>query len=191
MGVGPLKRAVFLDRDGVLNRAIVREGKPYPPASLEEMEIPAGTAQALHELKRHGYVLVVVTNQPDVARGTQSRQMIEAMHAHMGSLLPVDAFYVCFHDDREDCPCRKPKPGLLTMAAAGLGIDLAVSYMVGDRWRDVDAGHAAGCRTVWIDYGYRERGPSAPPEARVADLWEAVKYIVEQSEVGDASAHTG
>jgi transaldolase len=176
------RRAVFLDRDGVLNRAVVRDGRPYPPASVEEMEIPPGTAEALRELKRLGYLLVVVTNQPDVSRGKQTREAVEAIHARMGAELPLDVFRTCYHDDKEDCPCRKPKPGLLTMAAADLGIDLAASFMVGDRWRDVDAGAAAGCRTVWLDMQYRERGPSQPADARVADLWEAVRYIARISE---------
>lgn len=191
MGIGPLKRAVFLDRDGVLNRAVVKDGKPYPPASAEEMEIPTGTADALSELKRLGYLLIVVTNQPDVARGRQSKEAVEAMHTRMAAVLPLDAFRVCYHDDAEDCPCRKPRPGLLTEAAAEFGIGLANSFMVGDRWRDVDAGAAAGCRTVWIDQGYRERGPSQPPDSRVKDLWEAVKYIARLSEDRDANPRDG
>ena len=94
--------------------------------------------------------------------------------------MPLDEFLVCPHDDRDACDCRKPTPGLLLEAQARHGIDLRRSFLVGDRWRDVDAGRAAGCRTVFLDYGYRERGPSAPPDARVASLAEAVDWIVEQ-----------
>jgi D-glycero-D-manno-heptose 1,7-bisphosphate phosphatase len=175
-------RAVFLDRDGVLNRAIVRDGKPYPPQTLAELELLPDIAECLKQLKEKGFLLIVVTNQPDVARGKQTQETIAAMHSLMKSLLPVDEFRVCFHDDAQDCGCRKPKPGLLMQAALERGISLADSYMVGDRWRDVDAGAAAGCRSVWIDRGYRERAPVHTPEARVSDLCEAVRWILKDSE---------
>lgn len=181
MGVGPLKRAVFLDRDGVLNRAVVRDGKPYPPATADEMEIVPEAAAALADLKGLGYLLIVVTNQPDVARGTQSREAVKEMHRRMAAVLPVDEFRVCYHDSADGCACRKPKPGMLLEAAAEHGIDLGASFMIGDRWRDVEAGQAAGCRVVWIDYGYQEKGPGTAPDAVVADLREAVDWIVAQS----------
>ena len=136
--------AVFLDRDGVLNRAIVRDGKPYPPASLAELEIVEGAAGCLERLKNLGFLLLVVTNQPDVSRGTQSIEAIQAMHETMRQTLPLDDFLVCPHDDRDACQCRKPLPGLFLEAQARYGIDLAGSFMVGDRWRDIDAGRAAG-----------------------------------------------
>ena len=174
------RRAVFLDRDGVLNQAIVRGGKPYPPASLAEMIIVEGARESLERLKNSGFLLLVVTNQPDVARGTQTMEHIESMHQAMGRTLPVDEFLVCPHDDKDTCGCRKPAPGLLLQAAARYDIDLGGSFLVGDRWRDVDAGHAAGCRTVFLDQGYQERGPSATPDARVASLPEAVDWILRQ-----------
>ncbi len=178
MGIGAVKRAVFLDRDGVLNRAIVREGKPYPPASPGEVEIDAGVPAALARLKAAGFLLLVITNQPDVARGTETRENVEAIHARLRETLVVDEFLVCFHDDGDGCACRKPKPGLLLEAAARYNIDLPSAFVVGDRWRDIDAGHAAGCRTVWIDRGYAERGPSHPPETRVRSLGEAADWII-------------
>jgi histidinol-phosphate phosphatase family protein len=184
VGVGAL-RAVFLDRDGVLNRAIVRDGKPYPPAGLDDFEILPDVAQALAELKKDGFLLIVVTNQPDVARGTQERALIEGMHQAMRQALPIDDFFVCYHDDRDGCDCRKPKAGLLLRAAEKYGVQLTDSYLIGDRWRDIDAGRAAGCTTVWIDRGYRERGPSQAPAARVGSLAEAVRWIrMRDSEVG-------
>jgi len=174
-------RAVFLDRDGVLNRAVVRDGKPYPPGSLAEMEIVEGAAAALARLKDLGFLLLVVTNQPDVSRGTQSMVAIEEMHQAMRQTLPLDDFLVCPHDDRDGCQCRKPLPGLFLEAQARYGVDLARSFMVGDRWRDVDAGQAAGCRTVWIDQHYRERGPALAPDATVDSLADAVDWIVSSS----------
>jgi D-glycero-D-manno-heptose 1,7-bisphosphate phosphatase len=180
-------RAVFLDRDGVLNRAIVRDGKPYPPASLEELEIVEDAAGSLQRLKDLGFLLLVVTNQPDVARGTQALSTIQAMHEAMRQTLPLDEFLICPHDDPDGCRCRKPLPGLLLEAQARYGIDLGNSFLVGDRWRDIDAGHAAGCRTVLLDLNYRERGPSLPPDAKVGSLREAVDWIVRNSERDDHS----
>ncbi len=175
-------RAVFLDRDGVLNRAIVRDGKPYPPASLAEMEIVEGAASGLARLKALGFLLLVVTNQPDVARGMQSLDTIRAMHDVMRQTLPLDDFLICPHDDVDGCQCRKPAPGLMIEAQQRYGVELSRSFMVGDRWRDIDAGQAAGCRTVFLDRNYRERGPSVPPDARVSSLPEAVDWIVSNSE---------
>ena len=178
---GQARPAVFLDRDGVLNRAFVRDGKPYPPSGLEELELMPEVASSLFDLKAHGFDLYVITNQPDVARGAQSRETIEAMHRKLALLLPVDDILVCYHDDKDHCDCRKPKAGLLFEAQRKHNIDLARSFVVGDRWRDIDAGHAAGCKTVLIDYGYRERKPAQAPEATVRSLREAADWIMNSS----------
>lgn len=172
-----LKRAVFLDRDGVLNAAVVRNGKPYPPATAAELQIPDGTAEALARLKEQEYLLLVVTNQPDVARGSQKREVVEEINRRLRDALPLDDIFTCFHDDDDACDCRKPKPGLMTRAAAQYGIDLSRSFLVGDRWRDIDAGAGAGCKTVWIDGGYAERSPSVH-DVRVSSLPEAVDWIL-------------
>jgi D-glycero-D-manno-heptose 1,7-bisphosphate phosphatase len=174
------RRAVFLDRDGVINRAIVRDGKPYPPAHVEELEVLPGVAAALQRLKTAGYLLVVVTNQPDVARGTQSRAMVEAIHARLASILPIDEFRACYHDDGDACACRKPKPGLIFDSARAHNLDLAASVVVGDRWRDVDAGEQAGCATVFLDHGYTERKPQKP-DAVFASLPEAAEWILSRT----------
>ena len=171
-------RAVFLDRDGVLNDAIVRNGKPYPPDNVADMRIPPGTAEALSRLKERDFLLLVVTNQPDVARGIQQKETVEEMGRRLRAELPLDDILVCYHDDQDDCDCRKPKPGLMLSAAQRYGIDLTRSYMIGDRWRDIDAGANAGCKTIWIDRGYAERGPTAPADARVNSLSEAVDWIL-------------
>lgn len=174
-----MRRAVFLDRDGVINRADVRDGSPHPPAGVDGLELLPGVRDALVRLDAAGFDLVVVTNQPDVARGTQTRATVEAMHAALGRMLPmIGAFRVCYHEDADACSCRKPAPGLLVGAAAERGIDLHRSYMVGDRWRDVEAGRRAGCVTVLIDREYREP-LTAVPDARVASLPEAADWILE------------
>lgn len=170
-------RAVFLDRDGVLNRAIVRDGKPYPPERLEEVEILPGVAEALARLREAGFKLVVATNQPDIARGTRNPECVDAINDHLRRELPLDAIYVCPHDSAQECDCRKPRPGLLTRAAADLDIDLAASFMVGDRWRDVAAGRSAGCRTFFIDYNYDEQRPD-DPDFVVGSLAEAAALVL-------------
>jgi D-glycero-D-manno-heptose 1,7-bisphosphate phosphatase len=178
LSVAASGRAVFLDRDGVLTRALVRDGKAYAPVTPAEMEIDAEAPAALARLKAAGFLLVVVTNQPDVARGITRREDVQRMHATLRAALPLDACFVCYHDDADACGCRKPLPGMLLQAAAAHAIDLARSFLIGDRWRDIDAGAAAGCRTVWIDRGYRERAPEHMPDARVDSLRAAADWIV-------------
>ena len=174
------RRAVFLDRDGVINRAVVRDGLPYGPDVIGDLEILPGVAAALSRLRAAGFYLVVVTNQPDVARGTRRREEVEAMHASLAALLPLDEVRACYHDDADNCTCRKPKPGMLEDAARAAGLDLTRSFMVGDRWRDVDAGRNAGCMTVFVDYDYSERRPERP-DATVRSLPEAADWILSRS----------
>ena len=172
-----IRRAVFLDRDGVINASMVRDGKPYPPASLEELKILPGVAEAIRALREAGFAVVVVTNQPDVATGIQRREVVETMHSNLRNELLIDDIRVCYHTDADNCACRKPKPGMLLEAAHDLAIDLARSFMVGDRWRDIEAGKVAGCYTFFIDYGYVERKPSSP-DVVVTSLKEASELIL-------------
>jgi D-glycero-D-manno-heptose 1,7-bisphosphate phosphatase len=174
-----LRPAVFLDRDGTLNAAVVREGKPYPPATVEELALLPGVVEGCARLKAAGYALVVATNQPDVGRGTQSRAAVDAIHARLCALLPLERVEASYDTGAEDppSPFRKPAPGLLLRAARELGLDLARSWMVGDRWRDVDCGRNAGCRTVFIDCGYHEN-LRTPPDFTVRGFAEAVDIIL-------------
>jgi D-glycero-D-manno-heptose 1,7-bisphosphate phosphatase len=171
-----MNRAVFLDRDGVLNEAVMRNGRPYPPGSLAELNLIPDTT-LLGRLKDAGFLLIVITNQPDVARHTQDRGTVEAINAAIGAALPIDEFFVCWHDDADSCDCRKPKPGLFFEAAARREIDLGRSFMVGDRWRDIDAGAAAGCLTVLIDRNYAEK-LSQNPDFRTGSLAAAIDWIL-------------
>jgi D-glycero-D-manno-heptose 1,7-bisphosphate phosphatase len=175
-------RAIFLDRDGVISRSVVRDGLPFAPTNLDEFEILPEAPAACQRLKQAGFLLVVATNQPDVGRGTMKKETVEAMHAKLRRQLPIDRVEVCYHPGhgQSNCDCRKPKPGLLLNAARELGIDLARSWMVGDRWRDIDCGHAGGCRTIFIDRGYSEDLKQAP-DFRVADLAEAADVILAHS----------
>lgn len=169
-------KAIFLDRDGVLNAAIVREGKPYPPNSLEDLVIPEDVLPALNTLKKLGFLLIVVTNQPDIARGKTSHSFVEAIHQYLLTQLPLDDIRICAHDDSDLCLCRKPLPGLLVKAAKEHHINLEKSYMIGDRWRDIEAGQAASCVSIFLDYGYLEKKPSKPDYV-AQSLGQAVNWI--------------
>lgn len=171
-------RAVFLDRDGVINQAIIRAGRPYPPAGVHETFVVADAPSSLARLKERGFLLLVVTNQPDVARQTLRPETLGEIHSFLSSQLPLDDFFVCLHDDSDNCDCRKPLPGMLLKAATKHRLDLTGSYLIGDRWRDIEAGAAAGCRTVLIDYKYNEKAPANGPDASVSSLSEAVDWIV-------------
>ena len=175
-----INKAVFLDRDGVLNRAVVRNGKPYPPANAAELALAPAAEEALRELKEAGFKLLVVTNQPDVAKGITTRAAVEEIHRKLASQLPVDEIFVCYHQDGDGCDCRKPKPGMILDAARKYNVDLTESFLVGDRWRDVEAGQNAGCRTILIDGGCEERQPARPADARVHSLREAADWILQE-----------
>jgi D-glycero-D-manno-heptose 1,7-bisphosphate phosphatase len=172
-----VKRAVFLDRDGVINEAPIRDGRPYSPATLAEFRILPGVPEALRTLDARGFVLIVATNQPDVGAGKQERDVVEAMHRRLMAELPLRDVVVCYHTDDAKCDCRKPRPGMLRRAAEAWDVDLRSSYMIGDRWRDVDAGRAAGCRTIFIDRGYTEPLQQTP-HATCRDLPEAAALIL-------------
>lgn len=172
-----MKRAVFLDRDGVINRAFVIDGRSYPPACLSEVEILPQVGLALTKLKSSGYYLIVVTNQPDVATGKTSKLVVDQINSQLANSLPIDEFRTCYHDDKDGCQCRKPLPGALLDAAIKYQIDLKNSFMIGDRWRDIEAGAAAGCKTFFINYGYQEKQPDCP-DFIVGSLAEAAEIII-------------
>jgi len=172
-----LRRAVFLDRDGVLNVARVKNGLPFPPASEVDVALYPDVVASCRALHDAGFFLIVVTNQPDIARGTTPRSTVDAIHEALAAQLPLDAIRMCPHDDADACACRKPKPGMLLEAAHEFDIDLRASFMVGDRWRDVAAGEMAGCVTFFLDRGYTERAPEKP-DYTVDGLQAAAEIIL-------------
>lgn len=157
----PLK-AVFLDRDGVINQTVFRRGAARAPQDLSEWAWMEGVHDTLRTLSARGYLLVVCTNQPDVVRGWQTRDQVDEFHALIMRELPVARVYACFHDNAAACVCRKPQPGMLLQAQTEHGIELASSFMVGDRASDIEAGRAAGCRTILLR-------PSTEAEPSTAD----------------------
>lgn len=170
------RRAVFLDRDGVLNETVLVDGNLAPPRNEDEFRLIEGVVDAVDRLRFAGFVLIVVTNQPDVARGTQTIDVIEAMHEKLRSLIAIDDIVTCVHDDGDACPCRKPKPGMLNGAILRYGLDPTRSFMVGDRWRDVTAGRLAGCTTVLVGPDWESPMPDEP-DLRARDLREAADMI--------------
>jgi D-glycero-D-manno-heptose 1,7-bisphosphate phosphatase len=172
------RSAVFLDRDGVLNEVTAgADGIPRPPANVEAMRICPDAVGACRALREAGYLLIMVTNQPDVSRGTQQRDVVDAINSALRERLGLDDVMCCFHDDADECSCRKPKAGLLLEAAERWAIDLPASFLVGDRWKDVVAGAEAGCQTALVSrpYSVHER---AAPDFTAASLGEAADWIL-------------
>ncbi len=173
-----MNKAIFLDRDGVINQVNLVEGKPYPPKDLSQLILLPKVTEALKLLKEIGYLLIVITNQPDVVRGKTKLETIEAINQFLKDSLPIDDIFTCYHDDIENCNCRKPKPGNILKAADQYNINIPSSFMIGDRWRDVEAGISAGCKTFFIDYCYQEKQPQSY-DYKVKSLYEAAKIISE------------
>ena len=171
------RRAVFLDRDGVLNEAIVRGGRAYAPVTLNEFRLVADSAAQVARLRAAGLLCIVFTNQPEVARGVLPREVLNAMHSRLRITAAVDDVFVCEHDPAAGCECHKPRPGMIREAAARWGISLPTSFVIGDRWRDVEAGRAAGCYTVLIQRPYSQ---CSTAHVSVPDLGQAVDVILKQ-----------
>jgi len=176
--------AVFLDRDGIINSVMLSDGKPCPPFCLADFEILPGTITSLSRLADFGFVLIGVTNQPDVARGIQSREMVEAFNRIIQSRLPVREIFVCYHDSADHCECRKPRPGLILQAAIKYGLDLSRSWMVGDRWKDISAGQAVGLKTIFVDYHYGEIYEGASADFTIEDTIYLADIILKNQKDG-------
>ena len=162
------------------NRALVRYGHPYPPPSLDTLEIQPDVTKALNLLEDSEFLLIVVTNQPDVGRGTQKRETVEKMHTYLLNQLPLDDIYVCWHGQDGECECRKPSSGMLFQAEKKYGIDFKQSYLIGDRWKDIDAGKKVGCKTIFLDYQYDELLHSQPDFTTTSTI-RASEWIISQS----------
>ena len=177
-----LRPAVFLDRDGTLNHPVMRDGLPFPPQSIAEFRLFPGVPAACRALHAAGFTLVVTTNQPDVGRGVIAQSVVESIHVRLQLLVPeISRIEVCYDPGNgESSRRRKPAPGMVLDAAAALGLDLPHSWLIGDRWRDVDCGRLAGVRTVFIDLGHRELLRTAPDFA-VHDFPAAAAIILAQS----------
>jgi D-glycero-D-manno-heptose 1,7-bisphosphate phosphatase len=174
------RAAVFLDRDGVLVRAEVRDRKSYAVRRLEDFRLLPGASEAVRTLRDHGFLVVVVTNQPDIGHGLVAAEVVAAMHDLLRKKLPIDSIELCPHRQADNCGCRKPKPGMLTTAAARFSIDFSASFMVGDRCSDIVAGRSVGCYTLFVDRGY-DRCTDVKPDAVVRSLRQAVQHILSRT----------
>jgi D-glycero-D-manno-heptose 1,7-bisphosphate phosphatase len=185
-----MRAAVFLDRDGVVNRCAIRGGKPYAPRTVAQFRLLPGVKDAIRALRQAGYLIVVVTNQPDIGNHVVDRSVVEAMHDRLKAALNPDAIEVCPHSQDAGCECRKPKPGLLARAALRLDIELERSFMVGDRWSDVVAGHALGCHTILVRRRYREEFP-VKPDTIVGSMAAAARKILSSKNRYEPPARAG
>lgn len=172
-----MKKAIFLDADGVLNKAIIKNGFPKAPTSLSQLEIPLEVKPCLDKLKKAGFLLICVTNKPDIDRGLMTQATLDSIFAKMREDLPLDDVFICYHEGSD---CYKPKPGLLLAAAKKYEIDLNLSYIIGDRPSDIKAGQGAGCKAIWIKRGYPEPDPNPPADFTCYSLTEATEWILEQ-----------
>ena len=157
-----MRKAIFLDRDGVINKIFIKNNLPFSPPTFDLLEILPGVKESILRLKKLNFVCLVVTNQPDVSRGKIEKKIVIKMNNYLKDEIKLDDIFVCYHDDADNCKCRKPKPGLLLEACKKWNIDLKRSYMIGDRWKDIEAGKSAGCKTIFIDCNYKETKPRNP-----------------------------
>jgi D-glycero-D-manno-heptose 1,7-bisphosphate phosphatase len=156
-----MKQAVFIERDGVLNAAKVEKQQQVTPLTLEEFRLYEDAAPLLRSLKAAGLLLIVTTNQPGLSRGYQSRRELDRMHERLRKVFPLDDILVCPHDETDRCPCRKPKPGLLTEAAFKWHLNLDRSFVISDKWQDAEAARIAGCTSLllqspWVGKVHRD-----------------------------------
>ena len=173
-----MKKAVFLDRDGVINEAFIKDGKPSSPHSLNKLKILPGVKESILRLKKLNFICLVVTNQPDVPRGKIKKNTVIKMNNFLKKVIELDDIFVCYHDDKDNCNCRKPKPGLLLQACKKWNVDLKKSFMIGDRNKDIQAGEKAGCKTIYLDYSYKDIKPKNPDY--VTDTLLNATYIIEK-----------
>jgi D-glycero-D-manno-heptose 1,7-bisphosphate phosphatase len=173
-----MKTAVFLDRDGTLNKNIWRNGKPTPPYSCDEVELINGTQEAISKLRKLNYIPIIITNQPDISRGKVSLKEVNKINDVICEMLKIDYVYMCTHDDSDGCECRKPKPGMIHKAAVDLELTLNKCILIGDRWRDIHAGQAVGCKSYLIENNYDEPKPNLPYET-VLSVLHLVKKLEE------------
>ena len=169
-----MRRAVFLDRDGVINQVLLKDGKPFSPREVSQLKILDNVSDFLMLSNRIGFVNIVVTNQPDIARGVLGRKTLDDMNSLLKKELAIDDIFVCPHDDSDNCCCRKPKPGMLLAAAEKWDIDLENSFLIGDQWKDIQAGKAAGCTTILLDYPYNQE---VQADIRISNMKVAFSVI--------------
>lgn len=173
------RKAIFLDRDGVINIPLIREGKSFAPRTVRDFKFYPDMSAILKNLKSLDFLLIIVTNQPDIGNGLVDIRVVEAMHKTINQQLPIDHIEMCPHSQKDECECRKPKPGMLLQSALRFNINLRESIMIGDRWSDIEAGQKAGCKSIFIDRHYHEQRPNGS-YLTVESLQEAAYYLLKE-----------
>lgn len=179
------KPAVFLDRDGVINIPIFKNGRSYAPLSMDNIHFFPGVSKAIERLKAAGYFIAVVTNQPDVGHGKISLKEAEAINEYIRSQFNIHALKACYHKQTDDCSCRKPKPGMIEQLIQEHNLSRDTSFMVGDRLSDIKAGTAAKLSAIFIDLGYDES-----VEPKPSDIYPRVNSLLEATDIILSSSHT-
>jgi D-glycero-D-manno-heptose 1,7-bisphosphate phosphatase len=174
-------KAVFFDRDGVLNFSEIKNRKPYPPKNADNLIIVENAKELLNELKNQKFLLICITNQPDFSRGTRTLQNIQQSNDKVSKTLNLDDLFCCLHDNKDNCSCRKPKPGMIFEAEKKWNIDLTKSFLIGDRKSDIEAGISANLKTIFIDYDYDEEKPNKY-DFKCSNLQQAVSFILNEKE---------
>ena len=173
-----MKKSVFLDRDGVINKVYIKDGLPRSPNSSNELKILPGVRESIIKLKKLNFICLMVTNQPNVSRKKIDKNSVIQMNNFLKNEIALDDIFVCYHDDSDNCNCRKPKPGLLLQAGKKWDVDFKKSFMIGDRWKDIQAGEKMGCKTIFLDYKYSEKKPKKPDF--VSDSLLNAAHIIEK-----------
>jgi D-glycero-D-manno-heptose 1,7-bisphosphate phosphatase len=172
-----MNRAVFIDRDGIINKAIVVNRKPFSPVDIYEFKILPKAKKALKTFKKLNLMNIIITNQPDIKTGKQLSKDLDKIHNWMMINLDIDEILVCKHDDNDNCNCRKPKTGMIEQAVEKYQINISQSYLIGDRWKDIQCGQKAGCKeNFFVNYNYNETRPKMPYIV-VKSLYECSQYL--------------
>ena len=171
-----LNKAIFLDRDGVINKSIIANGKPYAPLLFEDFVFYEDTKKAIVVIQSLDYKTIIVTNQPEINKGNLNHEELKRMNDRIYNELKIDDIFVCEHTSEEDCDCRKPKPGMILNASKKHNIDLSQSFLIGDRYKDIESAHAAGCNSIFIDRKYSEKFPNKQIKS-VSSFYEAAIFI--------------
>lgn len=179
-----MRSAVFFERDGVLNLVKEENGQQLIPSDFKDFRLNAKARVSVQRLKHAGYILLVITNQPGLSQGAQSRRELDRMHAHLERELLLDGVLICPHDANDQCPCRKPKAGLLKEAAFKWHLDLERSFVISDKWQDAQAAHVASCRSILLQSRWNGSGHH---DFIVPDLDSAVSKILELQPLASTS----
>ena len=173
-----VKSAVFIERDGILNLVRIENGHPVPPLRRSDFRLNLEAIQPIRQLRLAGFKLIVTTNQPWLSHGCLSRYELERMHEQLRQAFPIDDILVCPHEEMDECPCRKPLPGMFIEAAAMWHLDISRSFVLSDKWQDAEAARRIGCisvlvRSPWTGKGHHDfLAPNLAAAVGIIKQWQ-------------------